>query len=78
VACKDAQRGLQVHAAEGDVDDYDSCADMFYQIGSVIGPVDISSTTLHIHATACSAHVARRLVRGDHTNLNSVFNVRDR
>src|SRR6266436_9873523 len=33
--------GLQVHAAEGDVDDYESCADMFYQIGSVIGPVDI-------------------------------------
>src|SRR5712691_6445265 len=33
--------GLQVHAAEGNVDDYGSCADMFYQIGSVIGPVDI-------------------------------------
>jgi len=33
--------GLQVHAAEGNVDDYASCAEMFYQIGSVIGPVDI-------------------------------------
>src|SRR5438309_10708856 len=28
--------GLQVHAAEGDVDDYESCADMVYQISSVI------------------------------------------
>jgi len=33
--------GLQVYAAEGDVDDYESCADMFYQISSVIGPVEI-------------------------------------
>src|SRR5258708_23725090 len=33
--------GLQVHAAEGDVADYESCADMFYQISSVIGPWDI-------------------------------------
>ncbi len=33
--------GMQIYAAEGDVDDYESCAEMFYQIGSVIGPVDI-------------------------------------
>src|SRR5262249_42170940 len=33
--------GLAVHAAEGDVEDYASCAEMFYHIGSVIGPVDI-------------------------------------
>src|SRR5438552_12405301 len=33
--------GLIIHAAEGDVDNYDSCADMFYQLCSVIRPVGI-------------------------------------
>src|SRR4051794_41735080 len=33
--------GLRVHAAEGDVGEFDSCAEMFYHIASVVGPVDI-------------------------------------
>src|SRR5579864_7023269 len=35
------KEGYSIHAAEGSVDDYESCADMFYQVSSVIGPVDI-------------------------------------
>jgi acetoacetyl-CoA reductase len=68
--------GLLVHAAEGDVDDYESCADMFYQIGSVIGPVDI----LVNNAGITRDGVFKRMSPTDwyaviNTNLNSVFNV---
>ncbi len=68
--------GLQVHAAEGDVDDYESCADMFYRIGSVIGPVDI----LVNNAGITRDGVFKRMSPADwyaviNTNLNSVFNV---
>jgi acetoacetyl-CoA reductase len=68
--------GLQVHAAEGDVDDYESCADMFYQIGSVIGPVDI----LVNNAGITRDGIFKRMSPVDwyaviNTNLNSVFNV---
>ena len=68
--------GLQVYAAEGDVDDYESCADMFYQIGSVIGPVDI----LVNNAGITRDGVFKRMSPTDwyaviNTNLNSVFNV---
>jgi acetoacetyl-CoA reductase len=68
--------GLQVHAAEGDVEDYESCAEMFYQIGSVIGPVDI----LVNNAGITRDGVFKRMSPTDwyaviNTNLNSVFNV---
>jgi len=68
--------GMQVYAAEGDVDDYESCADMFYQIGSVIGPVDI----LVNNAGITRDGVFKRMSPADwyaviNTNLNSVFNV---
>ena len=68
--------GLQVHAAEGNVDDYESCADMFYQISSVIGPVDI----LVNNAGITRDGVFKRMSPTDwyaviNTNLNSVFNV---
>ena len=68
--------GLSVHAAEGNVDDYASCAEMFYQIGSVIGPVDI----LVNNAGITRDGVFKRMSPGDwyaviNTNLNSVFNV---
>src|SRR5687768_18213512 len=33
--------GLRVHAAEGDVADFESCASMFYSAASVVGPIDI-------------------------------------
>ncbi len=68
--------GLQVHAAEGDVDDYESCADMFYQIGTVIGSVDI----LVNNAGITRDGIFKRMSPTDwyaviNTNLNSVFNV---
>jgi acetoacetyl-CoA reductase len=68
--------GLQVHAAEGDVDDYESCADMFYQIGTLIGPVDI----LVNNAGITRDGIFKRMSPTDwyaviNTNLNSVFNV---
>src|ERR671922_2032511 len=31
--------GMRVHAAEGDVADFDSCAEMFYNVRSDVGPV---------------------------------------
>src|ERR1039458_9533166 len=34
-------QGYAVHAAEGNVEEFDSCADKFYPITSIIGPVDI-------------------------------------
>ena len=70
------EEGLQVHAAEGDVEDYESCTQMFYQIHSVIGPVDILVNNAGITRDA----VFKRMVPADwyaviNTNLNSVFNV---
>src|SRR5678810_132603 len=35
------KEGHRVHAAEGDVADFDSCAEMFYSARSVVGPIDI-------------------------------------
>jgi len=68
--------GLQVYAAEGNVDDYDSCAQMFYQISSVVGPVDILVNAAGITRDG----VFKRMSPADwhaviDTNLNSVFNV---
>src|SRR5258708_30138355 len=68
--------GMQIYAAEGDVDDYESCAEMFYQIGSVIGPVDI----LVNNAGITRDGVFKRMAPSDwyaviNTTLNSVFNV---
>ena len=68
--------GLQVHAAEGDVDDYESCAEMFYQISSVLGTVDI----LVNNAGITRDGVFKRMSPADwsaviNTNLNGVFNV---
>jgi 2-deoxy-D-gluconate 3-dehydrogenase len=34
-------QGFKVHAAEGDVADFDSTAEMFYSVRSVVGPIDI-------------------------------------
>ncbi len=70
------EEGFQVHAAEGDVDDYESCSQMFYQIASVVGPVDVLVNNAGITRDA----VFKRMVPADwyaviNTNLNSVFNV---
>ena len=68
--------GLKVYAAEGDVDDYESCADMFYQISSVIGEVDV----LVNNAGITRDGIFKRMSPADwsaviNTNLNGVFNV---
>ena len=68
--------GFRVHAAEGDVADFDSCAEMFYNVRSVIGPVDI----LINNAGITRDSVFKRMTERDwmaviNTNLNSVFNV---
>jgi len=68
--------GFRVHAAEGDVSDYDSCAEMFYHVRSVVGHVDI----LVNNAGITRDSVFKRMTERDwnlviNTNLNSVFNV---
>jgi len=68
--------GLRVHAAEGDVAEFDSCAEMFYKVRSVVGPVDI----LVNNAGITRDSVFKRMTEKDwmeviNTNLNSVFNV---
>ena len=69
-------QGYAVHAAEGNVEDFDSCADMFYRISSIIGPIDI----LVNNAGITRDGVFKRMSESDwydviNTNLNSVFNV---
>ncbi len=68
--------GLRVHAAEGDVAEFDSCAEMFYHNASVVGPVDV----LVNNAGITRDSVFKRMTEQDwmaviNTNLNSVFNV---
>lgn len=68
--------GYRVHAAEGDVSDFDSCAEMFYHVKSVVGPVDI----LVNNAGITRDSTFKRMTEQDwmaviNTNLNSVFNV---
>jgi acetoacetyl-CoA reductase len=74
----DAMRveGFKVHAAEGDVADFDSCAEMFYNVRSVVGPVNVLINNAGITRDA----VFKRMTEQDwiaviNTNLNSVFNV---
>ena len=68
--------GFRVHAAEGDVSDFDSCAEMFYHVKSVVGPVEI----LVNNAGITRDSIFKRMTEQDwmaviNTNLNSVFNV---
>jgi acetoacetyl-CoA reductase len=74
----DAMRreGFRVHAAEGDVSKFDSCAEMFYNVRAIVGPVDILVNNAGITRDA----VFKRMTEQDwmaviNTNLNSVFNV---
>jgi acetoacetyl-CoA reductase len=74
----DAMRreGFRVHAAEGDVSNFESCAEMFYNVRSVVGPVDV----LVNNAGITRDSVFKRMTEQDwmaviNTNLNSVFNV---
>src|SRR3954451_5671685 len=68
--------GFLVHAAEGDVADFESCSAMFSGIAAVVGPVDI----LVNNAGITRDSVFKRMTAADwmaviNTNLNSVFNV---
>ena len=68
--------GYRVHAAEGDVSDFDSCSEMFYNVRAVVGPIDI----LVNNAGITRDSVFKRMTEKDwmeviNTNLNSVFNV---
>jgi len=68
--------GHRVHAAEGDVAVFDSCAEMFYHVRSIVGPVEI----LVNNAGITRDSVFKRMTEHDwtaviNTNLNSVFNV---
>jgi acetoacetyl-CoA reductase len=68
--------GLKVHAAEGDVANFESCASMFYNVRSVVGNVDILVNNAGITRDA----IFKRMTERDwleviNTNLNSVFNV---
>ncbi len=70
------REGFRVHAAEGDVAKFESCAEMFYNVRSVVGPVDI----LVNNAGITRDSVFKRMTEQDwmaviNTNLNSVFNV---
>src|SRR6185436_7756494 len=69
-------RGFRVHAAEGDVADFESCSAMFNHIVEGVGPVDI----LVNNAGITRDSVFKRMTEADwmaviNTNLNSVFNV---
>jgi acetoacetyl-CoA reductase len=68
--------GFKAHAAEGDVSEFESCAEMFYNVRAVVGPIDI----LVNNAGITRDSVFKRMTEGDwnaviNTNLNSVFNV---
>lgn len=68
--------GFKVHAAEGDVANFESCASMFDSVRSVVGGVDI----LVNNAGITRDSLFKRMTEHDwldviNTNLNSVFNV---
>ncbi len=68
--------GFRVHAAEGDVAEFESCAEMFYQVRALVGPVEILVNNAGITRDA----IFKRMTEQDwmaviNTNLNSVFNV---
>jgi len=68
--------GLRVHAAEGDVAEFESCAEMFYHVSSVVGPVDILVNNAGITRDAIFKRMTEReWLAVINTNLNSVFNV---
>jgi len=68
--------GHEVYGADGNVEDYESCADMMYRVRATVGTVDI----LVNNAGITRDGVFKRMSPTDwyaviNTNLNSVFNV---
>ena len=70
------REGWRVHAAEGNVADYESCASMFYNVRSVVGHVDILVNNAGITRDSLFKRMTERdWIEVINTNLNSVFNV---
>ena len=68
--------GFRVHAAEGDVADFDSCAEMFYNVRSVRRPGRHPGQQRRHHARlGVQAMTEQDWMAVINTNLNSVFNV---
>jgi acetoacetyl-CoA reductase len=68
--------GFKVHAAEGDVANFESCASMFYNVRSVVGNIDILVNNAGITRDSLFKRMAERdWTDVINTNLNSVFNV---
>ena len=68
--------GFKVHAAEGDVANFESCASMFYNVRSVVGNVDILVNNAGITRDSLFKRMTERdWMEVINTNLNSVFNV---
>jgi acetoacetyl-CoA reductase len=68
--------GFKVHAAEGDVGNFESCAGMFYNVRSVVGNIDILVNNAGITRDSLFKRMTERdWLEVINTNLNSVFNV---
>jgi acetoacetyl-CoA reductase len=68
--------GFKVHAAEGNVADFESCASMFYSVRSIVGNVDILINNAGITRDSLFKRMTERdWLEVINTNLNSVFNV---
>ena len=68
--------GFKVHAAEGNVADFESCASMFYSARSAVGNIDVLVNNAGITRDAIFKRMAEReWLDVINTNLNSVFNV---
>ena len=68
--------GFKVHAAEGDVANFESCASMFYNVRSIVGNVDILVNNAGITRDSLFKRMTERdWMEVINTNLNSVFNV---
>ena len=68
--------GFRVHAAEGNVADFESCASMFYNVRSVVGSIDVLINNAGITRDAIFKRMTEReWIDVINTNLNSVFNV---
>jgi acetoacetyl-CoA reductase len=68
--------GFKVHAAEGNVADFESCAAMFYNVRSIVGNVDILVNNAGITRDSLFKRMTERdWIEVINTNLNSVFNV---
>ncbi len=68
--------GFRVHAAEGNVADFESCASMFYNVRSVVGSIDVLVNNAGITRDAIFKRMTEReWLEVINTNLNSVFNV---